>query len=113
GGAGGRGGDGRAGGGGCDPRRAGAPGPRPCPRARRSEQPAWRGAVEAVGSKGRPYRRLEACGFEILVGKGDAENDRLTFEIAEPHDWWLHVAATSASPAACGNPNDLTSRPVP
>jgi len=37
-----------------------------------------------VASKGRPYRRLEVEGFEVLVGKGDAENDRLTFEIAEP-----------------------------
>jgi hypothetical protein len=26
-----------------------------------------------VGSKGRPYRRLDVEGFEILIGKGDAE----------------------------------------
>jgi predicted ribosome quality control (RQC) complex YloA/Tae2 family protein len=29
---------------------------------------------------------------EVLVGRGDAENDYLTFEVAEPHDFWLHVA---------------------
>jgi predicted ribosome quality control (RQC) complex YloA/Tae2 family protein len=31
-------------------------------------------------------------GFEVLVGRGDAENDRLTFEVADPGDLWLHVA---------------------
>jgi predicted ribosome quality control (RQC) complex YloA/Tae2 family protein len=30
-------------------------------------------------------------GLEILVGKGDAENDRLTFRIANGNDLWLHV----------------------
>ena len=44
-----------------------------------------------MASKGRPYRSIVADGFEILIGKGDAENDLLTFEVAEPHDLWLHV----------------------
>jgi predicted ribosome quality control (RQC) complex YloA/Tae2 family protein len=64
-----------------------------------------------VGSKGRPYRRLEVCGFEILVGKGDAENDRLTFEVAEPYDWWLHVAGYSGSHVVVRNPEELAELP--
>ena len=35
-----------------------------------------------MGSKGRGYRTYEKDGFEILVGKGDADNDRLTFGVA-------------------------------
>jgi predicted ribosome quality control (RQC) complex YloA/Tae2 family protein len=25
-------------------------------------------------------------GFEVLVGRGDDDNDHLTFRVAEPHD---------------------------
>jgi predicted ribosome quality control (RQC) complex YloA/Tae2 family protein len=66
-----------------------------------------------VSSKGRPYRRLEVEGFEILVGKGDAENDRLTFEIAAPRDWWLHVVGYSGSHVVVRNPDDLAELPRP
>ncbi len=45
-----------------------------------------------MSSKGRPYRRIVADGIEILVGKGDTENDVLTFDVAEPDDYWMHVA---------------------
>ena len=45
-----------------------------------------------MSSKGRPYRRILADGIEILVGKGDVENDVLTFDVAEPDDYWMHVA---------------------
>lgn len=45
-----------------------------------------------MASKGRPYRTTVSGGFEILVGRGSEENDVLTFEVAEPHDLWLHVA---------------------
>lgn len=64
-----------------------------------------------MGSKGRPYRRIEVDGFEILVGKGDVENDRLTFEIAGPHDWWLHVAGYSGSHVVVRNPDELATLP--
>ena len=40
-----------------------------------------------LGSKGKGYRAVEFEGFEILVGKGDQDNDRLTFGIAEPRDF--------------------------
>ena len=64
-----------------------------------------------MGSKGRPYRTIAVDGFEILVGKGDVENDRLTFEVAEPHDWWLHVAGFSGSHVVVRNPDDLAALP--
>jgi predicted ribosome quality control (RQC) complex YloA/Tae2 family protein len=66
-----------------------------------------------VASKGRPYRRLEVEGFAVLVGKGDAENDRLTFEIADPRDWWLHVAGHSGSHVVVRNPDELAALPRP
>ena len=45
-----------------------------------------------MGSKGRPYRTFVVEGFEILVGRGEEENDQLTFEVAQPNDLWMHVA---------------------
>ena len=66
-----------------------------------------------MASKGRPYRRLEVDGFEVLIGKGDVENDRLTFEIAEPRDWWLHVAGHSGSHVVVRNPDELADLPRP
>jgi len=66
-----------------------------------------------VGSKGRPYRALEIEGFAVLVGKGDAENDILTFEVAAPEDFWFHVAGYSGSHVVVRNPEKLLALPVP
>ncbi|WP_437600884.1 NFACT RNA binding domain-containing protein [Sorangium sp. So ce590] len=58
-----------------------------------------------MGSKGRPYRTLTIDGFEVLIGRGDEDNDALTFEVAEPHDLWLHVAGgTPGSHVIVRNP---------
>lgn len=39
-----------------------------------------------------PYRTFAArSGARILVGKGAAHNDALTFRVARPHDLWLHA----------------------
>ena len=47
-------------------------------------------------------------GFEILIGKGDEENDRLTFEVAAPDDLWLHVGSGAAgSHVVIRNPEKL------
>ncbi len=48
-----------------------------------------------MSSKGRPYRTVDVEGFEVLIGRGDSENDHLTFEVAEPQD------SGSTSAAAC------------
>ncbi len=60
---------------------------------------------ERVSSKGRPYRSFTLSGFEILVGKAATDNDHLTFNVAEPHDLWLHVAGgTPGSHVVIRNP---------
>jgi len=58
-----------------------------------------------MGSKGKPYRTFVFEGFEILVGRGEHDNDHLTFEVAEPADVWLHVGdGTPGSHVVVRNP---------
>ena len=58
-----------------------------------------------MSSKGRPFRTVEVAGFEVLVGRGDEENDALTFEVAAPEDLWLHVGGgTAGSHVVVRNP---------
>ena len=64
-----------------------------------------------MGSKGRPYRTTPFAGFEILVGKGDVQNDRLTFDVADPDDIWLHAAGVPGSHVVVRNPNGLDEMP--
>ncbi len=65
-----------------------------------------------MASKGRGHRILTILGFEVLVGKGDADNDELTFRVAEPRDFWLHVAGFSGSHVVVRNPEDLAELPA-
>jgi predicted ribosome quality control (RQC) complex YloA/Tae2 family protein len=59
-----------------------------------------------MASKGRPYRSLTIEGFEVLIGRGARDNDALTFDVAEPHDLWLHVAGgTAGSHVVIRNPD--------
>jgi predicted ribosome quality control (RQC) complex YloA/Tae2 family protein len=59
-----------------------------------------------VASKGRPYRTFVVDGFEILVGRGEEDNDHLTFDVAEAHDLWLHVGGgTAGSHVIVRNPD--------
>jgi predicted ribosome quality control (RQC) complex YloA/Tae2 family protein len=59
-----------------------------------------------MSSKGRPYRTFTVGGFEILVGKGSRENDDLTFDVAAPHDVWMHVGGgTPGSHVVIRNPS--------
>jgi predicted ribosome quality control (RQC) complex YloA/Tae2 family protein len=59
-----------------------------------------------MGSKGRPYRTFVIEGYEVLVGRADEDNDWLTFEVALPHDLWLHVArGTPGSHVIVRNPD--------
>ena len=61
-----------------------------------------------MSSKGRPYRTLTVEGFEVLVGRGDEDNDHLTFDVAEPRDLWLHVAGgTPGSHVIVRNPDGV------
>jgi predicted ribosome quality control (RQC) complex YloA/Tae2 family protein len=61
---------------------------------------------ENVSSKGRPYRTLTVDGYEVLIGRGETDNDYLTFEVAEPKDLWLHVGGgTPGSHVVVKNPD--------
>lgn len=61
-----------------------------------------------MGSKGKPYRTVMVEGFEVLVGRGEDDNDHLTFDVAKPRDLWLHVAGgTPGSHVVVRNPDDV------
>ena len=64
-----------------------------------------------MSSPGRPYRTFSCADFEILVGKGDVQNDALTFEVAESQDLWLHVAGSPGSHVIVRNPDGLEELP--
>jgi predicted ribosome quality control (RQC) complex YloA/Tae2 family protein len=65
-----------------------------------------------VASKGRPYRVVVVDGFEVLIGRGDAENDHLTFDVAAAEDGWLHVAGgIPGSHVVVRNPDKLVALP--
>ena len=67
-----------------------------------------------MASKGRPYRTVLVDGHEILVGRGDTENDDLTFVVAAPEDFWLHVAGgVAGSHVVVRNPEKLDVLPQP
>lgn len=68
-------------------------------------------AENDMGSKGRGYRAHTVEGFEVLVGKGAAENDALTFDLAEPRDFWLHVSGPAGSHVVVRNPEGLDELP--
>jgi predicted ribosome quality control (RQC) complex YloA/Tae2 family protein len=57
-------------------------------------------------SKGKGYRTFNVGGFDVLVGKGAKDNDDLTFDVAAPHDVWLHVGGeTPGSHVVVRNPS--------
>ncbi len=50
-------------------------------------------------------------GLVVLVGRTAADNDILTFKLAAPGDFWLHVAAGSGSHVVVRNPAGLERLP--
>lgn len=61
--------------------------------------------------KGLAFRSTMVEGFEVLIGKGDADNDALTFKVANPCDFWLHVASVPGSHVIIRNPDKLSEAP--
>ncbi len=61
--------------------------------------------------KGQAFRSVMIEDFEVLIGKGDVDNDRLTFKVAAPLDWWLHVAGVPGSHVIIRNPDKLSEAP--
>src|SRR6266496_3938410 len=64
-----------------------------------------------MASKGRGFRTERIDGFEVWIGKGDAQNDALTFGEADPQDFWLHVAGPPGSHVVVRNPDRLGELP--
>ena len=61
-----------------------------------------------MGSKGRPFRTVDIDGWEVLVGRGDADNDHLTFGVADKRDMWMHVGGgTPGSHVVIRNPDGV------
>ncbi len=51
----------------------------------------------APSKKPQPLKFFAPDGTEILVGKNNSQNDRLTFKIAAPDDLWLHTKNITGS----------------
>ena len=51
----------------------------------------------ALSKKPQPLKFIAPDGTEILVGKNNSQNDRLTFKIAAPDDIWLHTKEITGS----------------
>ncbi len=68
-------------------------------------------ASKRADGKGLAFRSVMIEGFEVLIGKGDVDNDRLTFKVAAPLDWWLHVASVPGSHVIIRNPDKLSDAP--
>ena len=51
----------------------------------------------ALSKKPQPLKFFAPDGTEILVGKNNSQNDRLTFKIAAPDDLWLHTKEITGS----------------
>lgn len=62
-----------------------------------------------VPARVRRYSTRE--GFDILVGKSGEENDTLTFRVASPWDFWMHVAGHSGAHVIVRNPQRLKKIP--
>ena len=51
----------------------------------------------ALSKKPQPLKFIAPDGTEILVGKNNSQNDRLTLKIAAPDDLWLHTKNITGS----------------
>ena len=60
---------------------------------------------EAAEARPRTGRSMTIRGYQILVGRNGRENDELTFRVASPDDFWLHVADYSGSHVIVRNPS--------
>lgn len=44
-------------------------------------------------------------GWKVLAGRTDADNERLTLEVARPEDWWFHVRGMPGSHVVLQGPS--------
>ncbi len=57
------------------------------------------------GGESVARRFISPDGMTVLVGRGAADNDILTFKLASPKDFWFHVAGESGSHVVVRNPD--------
>lgn len=89
-----------------------APLPRPAlPKASSKKEGRRMEEAKRKDGKGRAFRTVMVEGFEVVIGKGDADNDQLTFKVAAPADFWLHVAGVPGSHVVIRNPDKLSEVP--
>lgn len=50
-------------------------------------------------------------GFEILYGTSATQNDKISTELAQPDDFWLHAAGYAGSHVIVRNPDKLRELP--
>ncbi len=78
--------------------------PKGLPQPSDAEAGVWQGQSIA-------RRFISPEGWVILVGRTATENDALTFKLASPKDFWLHVASESGSHVVVRNPAGLDRLP--
>jgi hypothetical protein len=63
--------------------------------APRAPRPGHRspGARESI----RPRTYVVTGGWEVWVGRNNADNDRITHRLSNPHDYWFHVVGVPGS----------------
>ncbi len=58
-----------------------------------------------------PMRCVSTAGYEILIGRSNAQNDELTLKTARRTDIWLHVQKCTAPTSSYGPRTRLPGRP--
>ena len=48
-------------------------------------------------TRGRVIAYTLPGGWQVLVGRTDADNDFLSFRVARPEDWWFHIRGLPGS----------------
>lgn len=92
---------------------AGVPAPPPVVPKPHKESKKMERKDKRVDGKGKAFRSVMIEGFEALIGKGDADNDALTFKVGSPLDFWLHVAGVPGSHVIVRNPDKVSELPRP
>ncbi|HEX5000465.1 MAG TPA: NFACT family protein [Terriglobia bacterium] len=73
-------------------------------RLGKGSQPNQRRAMPEGSGSRRRFRSAIIDGCQVFVGRSSRENDEITFEIAGPNDFWLHVADYTGSHVVVRNP---------
>jgi len=83
------------------------------PRAKGAQRSPAPSDADAGVWQGRAIARrcVSPDGWTVLVGRTASDNDVLTFKLASPKDFWLHVSGTSGSHVIVRNPDALERLP--